>query len=453
MRFARLVAPDVRALLREDPEELREALLEFHPADLADVLAALEPEEAAKIVLLVPEKLRAQVFEFVPEDLQVGIVARLPREKAAMLIGEMAADERTDLVAKLPEETRTEILPLLGKEEAQELRTLAAYPKHTAGGRMTTEFVRLREEMSADEAIAHVRSVASEKETVYYGYVLGPEGELRGVVSLALLVMARPTERVGAIMEKRVIDVRVDADQEEVARVLSKYDLLAVPVVDERRRVLGIVTVDDVLDVVREEGSEDIHRLGAVAPVEQPYLRANFWSLLWKRAGWLILIFVGETFTGSALRHYEDFFLKIPDLVLFLPLLISSGGNSGAQSSTLVIRAIALGDVTLREWWKVVWRELRMGLALGAILGAVGYGRAYLWGTDPTIMLTVALALLGIVLWGDLIGALLPLLFRVFRLDPAFASGPFVATFVDVSGVLIYLWVAYACIPALGAAG
>jgi len=215
--------------------------------------------------------------------------------------------------------------------------------------------------------------------------------------------------------------------------------------------MLGIVTVDDVIDVVRQEQTEDMHRLGAVSRMEKPYLRTSFWALLRKRAGWLTFIFVGEMFTGTALRHYEDFFQAVPDLVLFLPLLISSGGNSGAQSSTLLIRALALGEVALRQWWLVLWRELRMGLALGVILGGVGFVRAYFWDADPTVMLTVGGALVGIVLWGSLIGAALPLVLRAFRLDPAFASGPFVATFVDVSGILIYLAVAMLCIPGLGA--
>jgi magnesium transporter len=449
MRFARLVTPDVRSLLHTNPEELREVLPEFHPADLGDLLSQLGPEDASRVVRLIPEENRADVFEYVPDDLQVEIVRTMPRPEAAQLLDEMAPDERVDLVQDLPEETKTELLPLLGPDEAQEVRELIRYPETTAGGRMTTEFMRLREEMTADEAIAHVRSVAAEKETVYYGYVLGPDSTLRGVVSLALLVMARPDALVRSIMETRVIEVRVDTDQEEVAKVVRKYNLLAVPVVDERRRMVGIVTVDDILDVVREEQTEDIHRLGAVAPVEVPYLRASFWSLLPKRAGWLVLIFVGEMFTGTVMREYEDFFKAIPDLVLFIPLVISSGGNSGAQSSTLVIRAMALGQVSAGDWFRVMWREVRMGLSLGLILGTVGYLRAHFWDAEHSVMMTVGFGLVGIVLWGSLIGAALPLLFRACKLDPAYASGPFVATFVDVSGILIYLTVAMACIPSL----
>jgi magnesium transporter len=449
MRFARLVAPDIRTLLDTDPEELRDALGEFHPVDLGEVLAQFDPEVAARIVRLVPEPHRAQVFEYVPEDLQVRIVTALSPGEAANLLEEMAPDERVDLVAELSDLTRSQVIPLMGKEEAQETQALAAYPENTAGGRMTTEFVRLSEELTADEAIAHVRAVAAQKETIYYGYVLGPAAELRGVVSLAKLVMARPTDRLTELMEPRIVRVLVDADQEDVARVLSKYDLLAVPVVDAQERMLGIVTVDDVLDVVREEETEDIHRLGAVAPIAEPYLRAAFFDLLRKRAVWLVLIFVGATLTGTALRQYEGLFQAVPELVLFLPLLISSGGNSGSQSSTLVIRALALGEVSLAQWWVVLWRELRMGIALGLILGAVGCLRAYFWDTPPEVILTIGFSVIGIVLWGNLVGAALPLLLRTLHLDPAFASGAFVATFVDVSGILIYMGVALALIPTL----
>lgn len=449
MRFARLVAPDVRMLLAGNPDELRDVLAEFHAVDLADLLSELDAEAAARVLRLIPDELRAEVFEHVPEDLQVDIVESIPRPEAAQILEDMAPDDRTDLVADLTEETKGELLPLLGDEERAEVRELAAYPETTAGGRMTTEFVAFGVDMTVDEAIAHVRAVGEEKESLYYGYVLGHGDILFGVVSLSALVRAKPHEKLGALMEERIVEVRAEDDQEEVAKLFRKYDLVALPVVDGRRRMVGLITVDDVLDVASEEATEDIHRIGAVTPMDQPYLRTSFWSMLRKRAGWLLLIFVAATLTGTALKRFEDVFDSVKDLVIFLPLVISSGGNSGSQSSTLVIRAMALGEVQLETWWAVVWREMRMGLALGVILGSVGYLRAYLWDADPTVTLTVALALVGIVLWGCVIGAALPLILRLVKLDPAFASGPFVATFVDVSGILIYLAVALSVIPKL----
>lgn len=449
MRFARLVVPDVRRLLTSNPDELSEVLAEFHHVDLAELLTQLEPAEAAGVVRLLPEADRAQIFEHIDEEQQVSIVEAMPRPEAADLLGDMSADDRVDLMADLREETQVEILPFLGAEEAKEVRQLAAYAEHTAGSLMTTEFMAFNEDMTTDEAIAHVRAVGEQKETIYYGYVLGSERILVGVVSLALLVKAKPTEKLSALMETHVIEVRAEADQEDVAQLIRKYDLLALPVVDGMRRMVGIITVDDILDVASDEATEDIHRLGAVAPMEEPYLRTGFWSLFRKRAPWLVVIFVGEMLTGTALKSYEDTFAKIPDLVLFLPLLISSGGNSGAQSSTLVIRAMALGEVEFGAWWAVCWRELRMGFALGLILGFVGFFRAWWLAESAAVWWTVSIALLGIVLWGCIVGAVLPLMLRAVRIDPALASGPFVATLVDVTGILLYFGVAVSVIPGL----
>jgi magnesium transporter len=345
------------------------------------------------------------------------------------------------------------VVPKLAPELRKELEGLLQYPPHTAGGIMTTEFVRLQPSMKVGDALKHIRSVASEKESIYACYVMeARSGHLLGAVSLRDLVMADLTTPVTQVMRKKPVTVSALDDQEDVARKIAKYNLLAVPVLEKDGDVVGFVTVDDVIDVMTEEGTEDILRLGAIEPgaLDKPYMQMSLPVMIRKRAGWLVILFLGEMLTATAMGFFEKEIARAVVLALFVPLIISSGGNSGSQASTLVIRALALGEVTLGDWWRVMRREVFSGLGLGVILGTIGFLRITVWSLFsnlygphwPLVALTVGLALIGIVLWGTLAGSRLPFVLRRLGFDPATSSAPFVATLVDVTGLIIYFTVA-----------
>ena len=367
--------------------------------------------------------------------LQRSLMRMLPPDDAADVVQEAAIEDRHDLLGLLDLTTRKEVAALL------------AYAEDDAGGLMNPRYARLRPEMSVDEAISYLRRQTREHvESVYYLYVLDAEQHLLGVVSFRDLFSAPPQARVRDVMHTEVVTVPEDMDQEAVSKLFAEHNFLAMPVVDAERRVKGIVTVDDIVDVVQEEATEDIQKIGGMSALQAPYLETGFGDMLKKRAGWLSALFVGEMFTASAMGYFEDEISRAVVLALFVPLIISSGGNSGSQASTLVVRALALGEVTLRDWWVVVRRELATGLVLGLILSAIGFLRILAWQTMfhlygehyMLVAATVSLSLIGVVLFGTLVGSVLPLLLHRIGLDPASASAPFVATLVDVTGIAIY---------------
>jgi magnesium transporter len=384
---------------------------------------------------------------------RAAILEQLEAARAAEILSGLSADERTDVVQKMNHHERHRILPKLTGEMRKELEGLLQYPPRTAGGIMTTEFVQLQPKMTVGDALKHIRSVAREKESIYACYVMEPgSGHLLGAVSLRDLVMAELNTPVTAVMRKKPVTVSALDDQEDVAKKIGKYNLLAVPVLEKDGNVVGFVTVDDVVDVLIEEGTEDILRMGAVEPgaLDRPYMQVSLPLMIRKRAGWLVILFLGEMLTATAMGFFEKEIAKAVVLALFVPLIISSGGNSGSQASTLVIRALALGEVTLRDWWRVMRREIFSGLGLGVILGTIGFLRITVWSAFsdlygphwPLVALTVGVALVGIVLWGTLAGSMLPFILRRLGLDPATSSAPFVATLVDVTGLIIYFGVA-----------
>ncbi len=363
----------------------------------------------------------------------------------------LPADDAADFIQASEPDAAEGILSQFDPQMRREVTALLAYAEDDAGGRMNSSFVRLRPEMLVDEAILYLRAQARTRvETIYYAYVLDPDQRLLGVVSLRELVSAASNKRVSDIMNTEFVSVTEDLDQEELSRIISQYDVTALPVVDVEGRMKGIVTVDDVVDVVQEEATEDIQKFGGMEALNEPYLRIGFLQMIRKRAGWLLILFVGEMFTASAMAYYEHEIQRAVVLAAFIPAIISSGGNSGSQASTLIIRAMALDEVRIRDWWRVLGRELGVGLCLGAFLGLVGLVRILVFpmGINFTgsvhglIALTVALSVLGTVVWGTLAGAMLPFLLRRCKLDPASASAPFVATLVDVSGLVIYFTLA-----------
>lgn len=359
----------------------------------------------------------------------------------------LAPDDAADLIQLFPSELRQEALQLLDATTRLEVSGLLAYAEDDAGGLMSPRYIRLRPEMTVEEAIRYIRAQSRNPvEIIYYAYVLNSSQQLKGVVSFRDLFLAPPTRFVHEIMKTDLVTMREDMDQEEVSQQFQKYDLLALPVLDAEERMKGIVTVDDIVSVVEEEATEDIQKLGGTQALDAPYLKIGFLEMVRKRGGWLTALFIGEFFTFTAMSYYETEIQRAVVLALFIPLIISSGGNSGSQASTLIIRALALREIQLRDWWRVLLRELVTGLMLGLILGSIGFVRVILWPLkDPAYLqhfwiigFTVAMSLVGVVLWGSLMGAMLPFLLRRLGLDPATASAPAVATLVDVTGLIIY---------------
>jgi len=419
--------------------ELQEAWPVLSAEERLEGLRVLPHAEAEDFLLALPARDQAEIIlQMSPGDRR-SWMRLLPPDDAADVIQESPEEEREGLLAVLDEPTRKEVAALL------------AYKEDEAGGLMNPRYARLRPDMSVDEAITYLRRQARERlETIYYVYVLDTEQRLLGVITFRELFAAAPDKTVRDIMHTDVVTAHESMDQEALSRLFAEHNFLAIPVLDDERHVKGIVTVDDIVDVVQEEATEDIQKFGGMEALDAPYLEAGFWSMVRKRAGWLSALFIGEMLTATAMGRFEGEIARAVVLALFVPLIISSGGNSGSQASTLVVRALALGQLRLRDWWRVVRRELSAGLALGTVLAAIGFGRILLWqGLFSTygehyllVALTVASSLVGVVTWGTLAGSMLPLLLRRLGFDPASASAPFVATLVDVSGIVIYFSVA-----------
>lgn len=381
---------------------------------------------------------------------QMTLLLSLPQGEQRLWMRLLAPDDAVDLIQEAPKEDRDRLLDLLDETTRREVRALLAHAEDDAGGLMNPRFARIRPDMTVGEAIRYLRKQATSVETIYYVYVLDNDQTLRGVVSFRQLFQAPEEKFVRDVMVTELITVPEQMDQELVARLFQKYNVLALPVVNEAGKMVGIITFDDIADAIREETTEDIQKIGGVEALEAPYLTIEFLKLLKKRAGWLAALFLGEMLTATAMTHYQDEIASAVVLALFVPLIISSGGNSGSQATTLVIRAIALGEVRLRDWWRVLRREVGAGLGLGIILGTIGLARILLWqaigGTYGVhylrIAMTVAFSLVGVVLWGSVAGSMLPFVLRRAGFDPASASAPLVATLVDVTGLVIYFTIA-----------
>ena len=450
---AALVAPDIQELLETDAAAVAVETEELHPADLADIAELLPAALLPRFLTALPAGRAATVLEYLDEERRTEVLEAMDPEEAAALLARMTPDERTDALEELDDATADEILDELPESARLETEALLEYAPDTAGGLMTTEFVSVDETATVEDALGAVRGMAraGRREAMGTVYSVDGSGVLRGVLSLRELLAAPEGTRVAEVAWTEVVTVRATADREEVAQLTSDYDLVAVPVVDDTRRLLGVVTVDDVIDVIQEEQTEDVQKLGGMEALEEPYMQSGFFTLLRKRAGWLTVLFVGEMFTAAAMARYQAELDSAIILALFIPLIISSGGNSGSQATSLILRALALKEVELSDWWRVAARELPSGLALGAILGVVGVVRVMSWhalglqdfgGHPGLVATTVGLSLVGVVTFGTLVGSMLPFLLRRFGFDPASASAPLVATLVDVTGLVIYFSVA-----------
>ena len=455
---AALLAPDILAMLDDDPASITLETEELHPRDLADVAEALPAERVVEFLTALAPARAADVLEYLDEELRSEVLEKMSARQAAALVSEMTPDDRADAIEELAEENEARaeaVLAELSPQAREETERLLAYEPYSAGGLMTTEFVAVPESLTIEEALGRVRGMAraERREAMYTVYTTDAEGRLRGVLSLRELLAAPEGARIADIAWTEVVTVPATAEQEEVARLTSDYGFVALPVVDAERRLLGVVTVDDVIDVIEEEQTEDVQKLGGMEALDDPYMTVSLPAVIRKRVGWLCVLFAGSLLTATVIERYEGRLSKAELLTLFIPLIVSSGGNSGSQATSLIIRAMALNEISLRDWWRVAGREIVSGLALGSVLGVLGLARVIVWQRmgwydygpfHVRVALTIGLTLLGVVTFGSLAGSMLPFVLRRAGFDPASASAPFVATLVDVSGLLIYFTVALA---------
>jgi magnesium transporter len=451
-----LFSPEVKWMLDENDAKGMKVFLEsLHPATVAEALTGeLEPAEVWRVLENTNIRHQAAIFEYIPIDTQVKLVEGVGQERMAALIKQMSHDDRVDLMRRLMPRVVESLMRLVDKADREDIALLVRQDENTAGGLMTTDYAWLPPNLTATEALDRLRLQAPESETIYYIFVLDEQHRLLGVVTLRDLILAPRHARISDLMEENAVSVRATDDRDKVAKQMAQYDLIAMPVVDEQNRMVGIITHDDVIDVVVQEATDDAHRMGAVAPLTDEYLTASIFEIWRKRAIWLSFLFIAELGTFTVLAHFQFQIEKVAVLALFLPLCISTGGNSGSQAATLITRAMALGEVKVSDWFQVFRHELIMGVLLAFTLGGIAFVRA--WFTPDAnrgdvlrldLGLVIAISVFGICLWGSLIGSMLPMVFKRLGFDPGYASSPFVATFVDVTGIMIFFNVAQWFIP------
>jgi len=448
MRLASLLGPDLKQLLKEDPDQVRELLDEIHPEDLADLVGDLDPDEAGELLSRMPAEDAAPIFERLDEQEQEDLVEQMPPQSVAQIASEMAADDRADFFSALPPAMGEELFQALEKVDpaaAQEVRDIEKWPETSAGHLMTTDYVAVSPRVRISEALEMVRQRGREREQFVYVVYVVDRGKLAGTVSLREILISEPDQGISEVMRINVISVLPTMDQEDVARRMAKYDLNVMPVVADDGALLGVITIDDVIDVLVQEQTEDVQRIGGIEPLDVPYFQTSILTFIRKRAGWLIVLFIEEFFTQTALRHYDPVMEAVKGALLYVPLLISAGGNSGSQSSTLVIRGLALGEVKLSDWWRILMRESFMGLVLGVIIAVIAMGRVMMYPDQSFLFaLTVGLTVLCIIASGCTVGSMLPIILKRLGIDPATSSTPFIASLVDTLGVIIYAHVAMA---------
>ena len=438
------------AVHTRDFTQLRDIVRNRPGADLADLLGSLSLEDQAVVFRLLPRREAAETFEYLAQEAREALLKTLSKEDVASLLNNMAADDRTTFLEELPATVTRELLSLLTPKERAIAVTLLGYPEHSVGRLMTPDYVAVREDWTVQQVLDYVRTHGQDSETLNVIYVVDPQGVLIDDIRIREFLLTDPARKVSDLMDRRFVALKASDDQQLAVAAFRQHGRSALPVTDTAGVLIGIVTIDDVLEVAETEATKDIQRIGGSEALDEPYMDIAFLKMVRKRAGWLTALFLGEMLTATAMGFFQDEISKVLVLALFVPLIISSGGNSGSQASTLVIRALALGEVTLADWWRVMRREILAGLALGTILATVGFTRITIWSAlfhtygDHWLLFafTVAFALIGVVMWGTVIGAVLPLVIRRLGFDPATSSAPFVATLVDVTGLIIYFTVA-----------
>lgn len=447
--LGKLIEPELKAMLAEKRyKDLRQTLQELDPVDIAEIIQVLSPDEGIILFRILPRDLAADVYEYLPLHEQEDFLRLLSNEQIAAILNEMDPDDRTELLEELPVKISRQVLKLLSPDERKVATTLLGYPEESIGRLMTPEFMAIRENWTVKEAFQYIRTHGQDKESINILYVVDENDKLLDEILLKDLLFADPNSQISELMNRQVVSLLSTDDQETAADTMLRYDLSMLPVVDSDGALVGIVTNDDILDVVVEEATEDIHRMGGMEALEEPYLQVSFLTMLRKRAGWMAFLFLSGMVTVSVMSMFQPFIDQLTVLSIFIPLIISSGGNTGSQAATLVIRALAVQDIDLSDWFRVLGRECLMGLSMGAILGLVALLRVYYFpGAEihvPAFLLslTVSLSVLGVVTFGTLVGCMLPFILRSIGFDPALSSSPLVATCMDTLGVMIYFTIA-----------
>lgn len=434
-----------------DDKRIHQFLDEQNISDVAELIYENEDQEAYILSRLSIHR-AASLFKILEHATQEKIIQELPPSKTAELLNELPPDDRTSFLEDLPNEVVRELIKTLNPEERKITLSLLGYPENSVGRLMTPDYVYVNESNTVDEVLNIIRHVGSNSETIDVIYVINDKGELQDDIRIREFILAGPQTKVSELMDGRVISLKVNDDQEIANEVFKMNNRVALPVTDDKNVLLGIITIDDVLWIANEEFSEDIQKIGGTEALDEPYLEMPIFKLFKKRITWLVVLFIGEMLTATAMGYFEDEIAKAVVLALFVPLIISSGGNSGSQASTLIIQAMAVGELTISDWWRVIRREFMSGLMLGSILGLIGFFRVLVWSQIfpqmyglhfLAISFTVGVALVGVVMWGTLCGSMLPIILKRLGADPAVSSAPFVATLVDVTGLLIYFSVAY----------
>lgn len=435
----------------DQPKLLNKDLLKHSPSDLADDIQNKSEEEQQLIFNQLPENLAVQTFEYLSFPIQKAVLSRLSTDKAGYVLNHLSPDDRTAFLEELPDSVVNQLIKLLSPEERVLTLKLLGYPEDSVGRLMTPDYIAIKKNWTVQEVLNYIRKYGHDSETISVIYIVDNKGVLLDDIRIREFLFAPLNSSVSELMDRHFVALSAYENEEYAIQIFRKYDRSALPVVDKKGVLIGIVTFDDIFQLVKEEDTEDIQKIGGMEALEEPYMQTSFLSLMRKRIGWLVILFFGEMLTASAMGFFQDEISKAVVLALFLPLIISSGGNSGSQASTLIIRAMALGEVKLRDWWRVMRREIFSGIFLGSVLGLIGFIRVVTWSLFGNmygphwflIALTICFSLVGIVMWGTFTGSMLPFLLRRLGLDPATSSAPFVATLVDVTGVIIYFSIAF----------
>ncbi len=449
--LSKLLQPEIQSLIAERKLSiLKEILSDWSPADIADLIVDLSEQEQVIIFRLLSNELAADTFEHLEVETQKDLLKAMAQSEVAAILNEMSPDDRTALLEELPSAAAKQLIQLLSSEERRIAQTLLGYPENSVGRLMTPDYIAIKPEWTIEETLKFIRENAEDKETLNIVYVIDEKGKLLDDIKLKDFILAEPNKKVVDIMDGNFVALNVHDDQEDAVEVFKKYDRIALPVVDKFNVLIGIVTVDDVLDVAEEEATEDIHKLAAVEAFEEPYPTIPLLEMVKKRAVWLTILFIAQILTAIVLGYFESEISKAIVLSMFIPLIISSGGNSGSQAATLVIRAMAVGEIALNDWWRIMRREILSGLIIGLILGLLGFLQVALLANFSAVIgvhwfligITISISIIGIVLWGTLSGSMLPFILKRLGADPATSSTPLVTTIVDIVGLIIYFTVA-----------